>query len=716
MAATLKREPAVAAGPAHGPDFAPGEQPLAIPEPPRRSLVSRQEPVSILLVDDDEKSLRALGLVLEPLGQNLVCAGSGEEALRWLLREEFAVILLDMQMPGLDGLQTARYINSRARTRQIPIVFLTAHARDVERVAGAHAAGAVDYVGKPFDPEVLRSKVAVFVELHRARAEQVHEARARAEAEGVASTISKLQSISDAALAHLELDELLPEILRRASTVFAADASGLLMRAEDDSSLTVLTAEGVERVDAGAELVRAQELFADTLAGSPLNLARLPEQRALPAALAACELSSLIAAPLAVARQPIGVLFLASREPHRFSDEDVVVLGLGAERAAMAVEHARSYARERGLVGVLQEHLLPDRLPRAPGLAMAARYRPGERLAQVGGDWYDAIVLPGGGMGLVIGDVVGHGIGAATLMAELRAALRAYAIAEPDSPARAISALNTLVASTHGSMVATLLYMVVDEDAGVRFASAGHLPPLLLSSSGQTRFLWAAPGAPLGVNDPAHYEDVEAELAAGDTLLLYTDGLVERRGEMIDTGLERLSRSLAAAPRELEELCAHVLADAEDRSRSRDDTALLAVRRLVQPPDVLELTLAAEPSSVPTARHRLSAWLAAQGVDSRESFEIVLAATEACTNAVEHAYGPDGGATLSLRARSVPGAIALSVSDHGSWRAPRGSGRGRGLYVIDQVMNGLEVKRGEDGTTVEMTRLLDVRPPHDELA
>ncbi len=130
-------------------------------------------------MDDDEGGLRALRAVLEPLGQRTVSASSGEEALRRLLREEFAVILLDVRMPGLDGLQTASYINARARTRHIPIIFLTAHAEDVEQVFRAYAAGAVDYVVKPFDPDVLRSKVAVFVELQRERGERVREARAR---------------------------------------------------------------------------------------------------------------------------------------------------------------------------------------------------------------------------------------------------------------------------------------------------------------------------------------------------------------------------------------------------------------------------------------------------------------------------------------------------------------------------------------------------------
>jgi serine phosphatase RsbU (regulator of sigma subunit)/FixJ family two-component response regulator/anti-sigma regulatory factor (Ser/Thr protein kinase) len=684
---------------------ATGEQPLAIPEPALTRPVAAREPASILLVDDDERSLRALTRVLEPLGQNLVTARSGEEALRWLLREEFAVILLDMRMPGLDGLQTARYINVRARTRHIPIIFLTAQEGDVERVFGAHAAGAVDYVAKPFEPGVLRSKVGVFVELHHARAEHVHEARARAEAEGIASTIGRLQSISDAALAHLELSELLPEILKRATAVFPADVSGILMRTDDDHSLTLLRPDGAERVLDEEQLAAAEELLAPALGDRPTNLAAMSAPPSLTPLFGGVEIGSLVAAPLSAGRATLGVLFLASGQPARFSEEDMVVLGLGAERAAIALEHARSYERERDLVEVLQDHLLPEQLPRIPGLEMAARYRPSERVAQVGGDWYDAILLPDGRLGLVIGDVVGHGIAAAALMAELRAALRAYAMAETRSPARVVSLLNALFCATHRKMVATLVYMIVDaEGTAVRFASAGHPPPLLAGADGERRFLQQRASAPLGVAAHTAYRDFEGELRDGDTLLLYTDGLVERRGEAIDAGLERLAGSLASAPPELERLCAHVLQRADPGSGLEDDTAMVAVRRLARDSDVLELKLPAEPHSVPTARHRLQGWLKAAGALPEDVGDIILAANEACTNAVEHAYGPSSGATFRLLAERSPEAIVVRVSDSGRWRAPRGTERGRGLRVIACVMDELDVRRTASGTIVEMSK------------
>lgn len=581
------------------------EQALGLGPPPALAHGLAHKPpataTAILLVDDDEQSLRVLKSVLEPLEQRLVTARSGEEALRLLLREEFAVILLDMRMPGLDGLETARFVKARATTRHIPIIFLTAHAEDIEQVFRAYEAGAVDYVAKPFQPDVLRHKVAVFVELQHERMERVREARARAEAETIASTASKLQGISDAALAHLEIEELLPELLERATTVFGADAAGLLLRDGDASWLTLLTASAeTDRLPEDAPLPSAQVsrslseggrraqarsavsgegLLAQVVGGAPLHVPELSHEHELPTALAGVELGSLIAAPLVAGGQRMGALLLGSRSPRAFSEEDLVVLGLSADRAAIAIQHAQSYEHERGLVEMLQHHLLPDRLPQAPALAMAARYRPSERAAQVGGDWYDAIVLPGGAVGLAIGDVVGHGVRAATLMGELRAALRAYALVEPQSPAAALAHLNALVASTHGAtMVATVLYMVVDADgARARFASAGHLPPLLMEADGSTRFLEHASAPPLGATEHAAFRDWESELVAGGTILLYTDGLVERRGEGLDDGISRLTRAMATAPKPVDLLVAE-LASTMTREGTEDDIVVIGVQ------------------------------------------------------------------------------------------------------------------------------------------
>jgi anti-sigma regulatory factor (Ser/Thr protein kinase) len=314
----------------------------------------------------------------------------------------------------------------------------------------------------------------------------------------------------------------------------------------------------------------------------------------------------------------------------------------------------------------------------------------------------------------------------------LRAALRAYAVAEPRSPAAVLTSLNTLLASTHpAGMVATLLYMVVDEDGTrVRFASAGHPPPLVMDADHATRFLEHGHDPPLGAEERVRFGEWEGELA-GSTVLLYTDGLVERRGEAIDAGLARLREALGEGPADLERLCSHVL-DCAIGGDARDDIALLAVRLAGAGTGALELDLPAEPASVPVARHSVERWLDQTGTGRDDVFAIKLAVSEVCANAVEHAYGPEQGHTFRLRAERAPwarpvgsrgaeiddgteaddggeaddgeGEVVIEVSDSGRWRQPRGTRRGMGLRIIRELMDTVEVERALDGTTVRMRK------------
>ena len=677
--------------------------PLAVADAPTPAMSDvPPNSLSVLIVDDDECSLASLGAVLEPLEQRIVSVRSGQQALRCLLEDEFAVVLLDMRMPGLDGVETARYISARARTRHIPIIFLTAYGEDVEQAFRAYAAGAVDYVVKPFNPEVLRSKVAVFLQLHHARRQQLHETRARAEAEAVASTVRKLQSFADAALAHLELDELLPELLQRIQAVLRANAAGVLLSDSDEGLPTLVTHDGsscARTQPAPAELLA---LLDATLHGEPLTLSDSLDPTALGRELGRLDLRSLIAAPLSTHGRVLGSIFVCARDGGSFAANEEILLGLCAERAAIAVEHARSFDRERGLVELLQRHLLPDHLPGIPGIELAASYRPSERVARVGGDWYDAVLLPHGGVGIAIGDVVGHGVGAAAVMSELRSALRAYVMADALSPAAALTSLNALAAQTHKEMVATLLYMVIDPDAGeVRFASAGHPPPLLVTADGTARYLEHRNAPPLGVAMHSRFQDSAAEFGAGATIVLYTDGVVERRDEVLDAGLKRLQDAVLDGPKELDALCSGLLHLALGSGVS-DDAALLAVRRLEQPAR-LDVTVPAEPESLALVRDRLRHWLADCGADADDRFAITLAANEACANAVVHAYGPRRGPTLSLVGTRGDGSITVEVTDTGRWRPPRRPG-GRGLHLMRHLMDDVNVEHGARGTTVRMRK------------
>ena len=684
----------------------------AVSEPPEID-----EPVAVLLVDDNRENLVALEAVLEPLGERLVSAQSGEQALRALLREEIAVILLDVRMAGLDGLETARIIRSRPATRRIPIIFLTAQASDVEEIALAYATGAVDYVIKPFEPEILRAKVSVFVELSRERSERVRQSHARAEAEAVARTVRTLQILSDTALAHLDLDGLASELLDRAVTLFQADSAALLLRDENAPSLYLQSSRGGPlpapahaRVTLGhgtlGEL--AAERRPALLRGSELaSLQPLESDEQDGRAVA-----SLLVVALIAGDQLLGLLMLGSSSEDRFDGGDLELLTLAADRMAIAFDHVQRFSQGRQLVETLQRSLLPDRLPRHPRLELAARYLPSGLAPQIGGDWYDALELDHERTAVMIGDVVGHGVRAATTMSELRNALRAFAV-EGHSPREALARLDRVVHATLGpGMIATVLYMIIDAAQGiVTLAGAGHPPPALRDVEGRVRFLATDHTPPLGVDQHVVPSEAQYPIRSGETVLLFTDGLVERRRESIAVGYERLQRAFESAPAAVEGICDHVLERTIGEQASDDDVALLVVRLLAYSAGPFELTLAASPDSVPLARHRLRAWLnaSAPALDPVTRGDLEVAWSEACTNVVLHAYG-SRNKTFTARAALEPGSISLQISDHGKWREPRVGRGGRGLTVMRQLCDELLIERRPDGTTVTMRRALDDVP------
>jgi serine phosphatase RsbU (regulator of sigma subunit)/CheY-like chemotaxis protein/anti-sigma regulatory factor (Ser/Thr protein kinase) len=687
--------------------------------PPASSAGPTGQPAGILIVDDHPENLVALTAVLESLGERVVCAGSGDEALRVLLREQFAVILLDVRMGGLDGLQTAQLIRTRPRTRDIPIIFLTAESTDVAEIARAYeTTGAVDYLVKPFEPEILRAKVSVLVALTNERAERWRQARARAEAEASTRTIRTLQIISDTALSHLNLEELLPALLRRACAVFGLAGAQLLLRTDSTGALSLAGSAGVPlslRVDRG---VRPDKNGGDPLARAAAgNACRMPaaelaETGRVADVEAGAPIETVLLAPLVADGQRLGLLVLGGSEIAA-SAVDLELLGLAGERMAIAIDHAQRAAQGRALVETIQRSLLPENLPSHPFLELAARYLPSGAPAEIGGDWYDALYLGPDRVGIMIGDVVGHGIRAATTMSELRSALRAFAI-EGHSPSQALHELDRLVQATFGpTMVATALYLVIDlSESSITFARAAHPPPVLLSADGQMRLLETQPSLPLGLAGAAP-EQSHHRLAADDTLLVFTDGLIERRGESIDDGFKWLREVLADAPTSIDALCEHVTASAIARSVPRDDIALIALRAITPVAGPLELTLPARPQSVPLARHRLHAWLQNNSsggeLDSAWMNDVELAFSEACTNAVRHAYGTRDAtfrATAAIDARW----LLMSVQDHGRWQPRREGNDGRGLALIRMISDDMRLDRRADGTQLTIKHRLPLRP------
>ncbi|MEV7983004.1 SpoIIE family protein phosphatase [Streptomyces sp. NPDC086519] len=289
-----------------------------------------------------------------------------------------------------------------------------------------------------------------------------------------------------------------------------------------------------------------------------------------------------VVVPLRSVHEVLGALTLGrADQPERFTATEVALLEDIARRASLALENARLFQRQRKVAETMQRHLLP-KLPLTPGRRMTARYLPAPDASQVGGDWYDAFILPDGALALAIGDVVGHDLDAAAGMAQLRNMLRAYALSQRKPPSKIVEWLDQATGDIAEVSTATLVFARLAEDAAGRcelcWTNAGHPPPLLVTRAGVARYLTDGHGILLGVTPGRVRPDATAEVPPGATLLFYTDGLVESPRHGLDAGMNRLRRHAASlAERPLESFADQLLARARSRDND-DDVALLAVR------------------------------------------------------------------------------------------------------------------------------------------
>lgn len=641
------------------------------------------EALPILLVDDQPENLRTLEAVLEPLGYPLMTSSSGHGALRLLLEQDFGMILLDVRMPGLDGLETAELIKQRARTKDIPIVFLTAARDEVSDIARGYGVGAVDYVLKPFDPELLRSKVSVFAELEanrralkrseallsgafeaapigktlldaegrivranrafanlvgrdadaltgiavvdlcesedrpeltialdhvtrrpragvaadrpggdlrlvsstgaevwvavvasaieatevaeplllaqwvdltvRRRAEQdraelLLEQAARVQAEGVAERLSKLQSLTSAFEA-LSLDELLPRLASRLAELFEVDVAEVQISGELEQPVVVRAVGAQVGAGAGESPAVDEDRWRQV--------------------------------PLVIEGASVGSLRLALPPGRSFSTTERSLLQDAADRAALAIRRAQLHEEEHRIAVELQRGLIPKSLPEVRGVELAASYEVAGIGVQVGGDWYDAFAMSYGRLGIVVGDVTGRGIRAASAMGQLRTLTRAFALAEDGrrSPGEAVTLLNRHQLALGDDHLFTIVYAVIDPaDGTISWANGGHPPPMLRTADGACDYLDGGNGL-MGVEERP-YETFQRRLDHDSTVVLYTDGLIERRGESLDAGLDRLVSAATAGPDEPGPLRDHILAWLLEPTAQRYDDVTAVVARL----------------------------------------------------------------------------------------------------------------------------------------
>jgi anti-sigma regulatory factor (Ser/Thr protein kinase) len=333
---------------------------------------------------------------------------------------------------------------------------------------------------------------------------------------------------------------------------------------------------------------------------------------------------------------------------------------------------------------------------------VAARYLPAGA-EEIGGDWFDVIALPEDRVAITMGDVAGHGIEAGALMAGLRHSVRAYAL-DGHPPAAIAERVDRLFPGEF----ATFIFLVYDPaTCMIRYANAGHLPPLLITPDGTTSFLDQARSVPLGLEHGVPFTEEELHVPHCGTILVYTDGLMERRGEGIASRLAECRRVEVGAPTDPEALCNHVLRELPPDGS--DDVAILAFQALGIARHVFRVPM--DPSALAGMRARVEAWLHGIGVSEESAEALVFVCNEACTNAIEHSGASED---LELELRRLDGRVEVAVRDVGAWD-PTASDPdfGRGLDLIDLMTDRLQVVRSPEGTIVTMARTIDGPAPDE---
>ncbi|MFI6935403.1 SpoIIE family protein phosphatase [Streptomyces sp. NPDC050287] len=434
---------------------------------------------------------------------------------------------------------------------------------------------------------------------------------------------------------------------------------------------------------------------------------------------------SVMAVPLSARGTTLGVaVFIRHRHPDPFQQDDLVLAEELAARAAISIDNALRYTRERATAVTLQRSLLPQRLPEQAAVEVAYRYLPAGARAGVGGDWFDVIPLSGARVALVVGDVVGHGIHASATMGRLRTAVRT--LADIDLPPdELLTHLDDLVGrlateedteratgsgETTGDVGATCLYAVYDPvSRRCTLARAGHPLPVVVSPDGTAELLDLPAGPPLGLGG-LPFESVETEVQEGSLLALYTDGLVESRADDIDVGLSRLRLALSAPAASLDALCDTVL-EAVLPQRSADDVALLIARtRALDADRVAAWDVDPTPSAVAEARKNAVGQLATWGLCDA-AFITELVVSELVTNAIRHAKPP-----IELRLIHDTSLIC-EVSDASNTaphmrRARTYDEGGRGLLLVAQLTQRWGTRPTPTGKTIWAEQSIDpLEPP-----
>ncbi|MCZ7373585.1 SpoIIE family protein phosphatase [Micromonospora sp. WMMC250] len=744
----------------------------------------------ILVADDNADMREYLSRLLRAAGYQVEAVNDGHLALQAARAHQPDLVVSDVMMPALDGLQLVAALRAEPRTAGTPVLLLSARAGQEASIEGLEA-GADDYLVKPFAAAELLARVRTNVTLARLRnhharwrtalIDSLQEAFFVCDENGavveINTTFTDILGYGPEGLpysanppwwpsretepeAYQQVTEALTQLTGQTSGAYTIPvthrdghrlwAAAAFNQVQDpDTGRRVIvgtfrdvTAEhyAVQRESALAALSirlsqadnladalhgvldelrglwRATRVLAAVFDGShtPTITATDPHQRwDTLTDQRRRMLTDLRDRPLltTVADHTTGVgiavehphgtmaLWIDLGERRPVTEQDETLLALLAGHLGQGLRRVQHIDEQRETALALQRAILgPAQLPSG----FAARYAPATRPLKVGGDWYDTIALVDGQIGIVVGDCVGHGLRAATVMGQLRSACRALLL-QDSSPSRTLTALDRFAAQLPGALCATVFCGVLDPTTGhLRYASAGHPPAIVTSPDGVTRLLDQGHSRPLGVRGNAERPEAEERVPARATLMLYTDGLVERRRQPLTAGIGHVVTVIQnGRAQPIETLATDVMDQLSPPGGYDDDVAVLLYRH----PGPLELDFAAERTGLAPVRSALRSWLERCGLSPTNAYNVLVAAGEACANAIEHGHRDNPGGRIRLRATATADGLHLSVTDSGHWKPPQpeaGNHRGRGLLLMRALMDAITVTPSATGTTIDM--------------
>lgn len=419
---------------------------------------------------------------------------------------------------------------------------------------------------------------------------------------------------------------------------------------------------------------------------------------------------TIVVTPLTPRQDSTGTFVIASRHKSAFNGQTQKLARVLALQISNAFDQSMLFERTYRVADRLQRALLPDTFPRVPGAVFHAAYRPASDEAEVGGDWYDAFSLPDGRVGISMGDVAGHGLEAATVMGEIRQAMRTTAVAE-DSPSALLEHINSVINLRKGIGMVTAIFAYYEpKRRELTYAVAGHPPPILTIDGGSFNGFLPGGGVPLGVESKVRATDYTIALPPRSCVIFYTDGMTEYSRDVL-AGEERLLQASARA----------FLADPEnpamslqervfDATVNRDDAATLTLS-CEEGGVPRSMTFTAVPLAAPIVRSILHRFCDEQQLAMGQRFSIITAVGEAVANAVEHAYRGESPGVFRLRLAQDGDAVAIEIEDYGRWRTfQQREERGRGIVLMHELMDSVRITSEQNRTVISLL----IKRSHDD--